>query len=421
MKARWFLGLGIAVGALVAVARLLVAPPGRPAAGAGGEAPPVVGTRLFEGVFDHVRTFAVDSLDTEELYRLAAAGVIEELDDPYAVLVLPGQPVGSLDSASPQGIFLDPGNGTAVVVATVPGSPAALAGVLAGDQLLAVDSIPIDVTHLARGARLLAGEPGTRAALRIRRPGTRGIVLLDLIRGPVPEVAPVVATMLPGQIGLVEVQRFVPAAADSIRAAVEGLRRQGARALVLDLRGTVGGAIGEGAAVADLFLGPRNTLAVSRGRPGAPSDTITDSSASPFDSIPLAVLVDGGTAGAGEVAAGALQDHDRAAVLGDTTFGRGVTQSTYKLSDGVSLRLTTALWITPSGRQIQRPPNAPADSAPAPRVKSDAGRSLFGGGGIVPDRVVPDSGSNDAALAAARRLLLRAGSVRAVLGLVAEP
>lgn len=419
MKARWFLGLGIAVGALVAVARLVVAPPQRPAAG--GEAPPVVGTRLFEGVFEHVRTFAVDSLDSEELYRLAAAGVIEELDDPYAVLLLPGQPAGSLDSASPQGIFLDPRNGTAVVVATVPGSPAAVAGVLAGDQLLAVDSIPIDVTHLARGARLLAGEPGTRAALRIRRPGTRGIVSLDLIRGPVPEVAAVVASMLPGQIGLVEVQSFVPAAADSIRAAVEGLRRQGARALVLDLRGTVGGAIGEGAAVADLFLGPRNTLVVSRGRPGAPSDTITDSSASPFDSIPLAVLVDGGTAGAGEVAAGALQDHDRAAVLGDTTFGRGVTQSTYKLSDGVSLRLTTALWITPSGRQIQRPPNAPADSAPAPRVKSDAGRSLFGGGGIVPDRVVPDTGSHDPALAAARRLLLRAANARAVLGLVAEP
>jgi len=421
VKARWFLGLGIAIGATVAVVRLLVSPPERAAAGAGDEAPPVIGTRLFEGVFDHVRTFAVDSLDAEELYRRAAAGVIEELDDPYAVLVMPGQPVGSLDSAGPQGVFLDRRNGLAVVVATVPGSPAAVAGVLAGDQLLAVDSIPIDVSHLARGARLLAGEPGTTTTLRIRRPGHRGILSLDVTRGPGPEVVPVVATLLPGQIGLIELQSFVPDAPDSIRAAVERLRRQGARALVLDLRGTVGGALRQGAAVADLFLGPRNTLAVSRGRPGAPSDTLADSSVSPFDSIPMAVLVDGGTAGAGEVVAGALQDHDRAAVLGDTTFGRGVTQSTYKLSEGVSLRLTTALWITPSGRQIQRPPNPPADSAPAPRMKSDAGRPLPGGGGIVPDRVVSDSGPNDPVLAAARRLLLRAGSARAVLGLVSEP
>jgi carboxyl-terminal processing protease len=368
-----------------------------------------------------VRTFAVDSLDAEELYRRAAAGVIEELDDPYAVLLMPGQPAGSLDSASPQGMYLDRRNGVAVVVATVPGSPAALAGVLAGDQILAVDSIPIDVTQLARGARLLAGEPGTRTTLRIRRPGTRGIVSLDLIRGAEPEIAPVVASLLPGQIGLVALQRFIPGAADSIRAAVEGLRQRGARSLVLDLRGTVGGAIGQGAAVADLFLGPRNTLAMNRGRPGAASDTLTDTSVSPFDSIPMAVLVDGGTAGAGEVTAGALQDHDRAAVLGDTTFGRGVTQSTYQLSEGISLRLTTALWLTPSGRQIQRPPNPPSDSAPAPRTKSDAGRPLSGGGGIVPDRVVTDSGPNDPVLAAARRLLLRAGSARAVLGLVAEP
>jgi carboxyl-terminal processing protease len=108
-------------------------------------------------------------------------------------------------------------------------------------------------------------------------------------------------------------------------------------------------------------------------------------------------------------------------VLGDTTFGRGVTQSTFPLGEGASLRLTTAFWITPSGRQIQRPPSAAADSAPRPRLRSDAGRPLQGGGGIVPDRIVTDTGSADPILSAARRLLMRAGSVRAVLGLVADP
>jgi carboxyl-terminal processing protease len=134
----------------------------------------------------------------------------------------------------------------------------------------------------------------------------------------------------------------------------------------------------------------------------------------------MAVLVNGGTAGAGEVAAGALQDHDRAAILGATTFGRGVTQSTFPLGGGASLRLTTALWMTPSGRQIQRPPRAAADSTSRPMLKSDGGRPLPGGGGIVPDRAVQDTGTTDLVLAAARRLLLRAGSARAVLGLLGE-
>lgn len=416
VRTRWFLVLGIAIGALVAVVRLLVTPR---APTAGADAPAVPGTALFEGVMSHVRSFSVDSLDAQELYRRAAAGVIEELDDPYAVLVLRGERVAFPDSASPQGLYLDRRDGSAVVVATVAGSPADSAGVEAGDLLLAVDSIPVDALHLDRGMRLLEGEPGTRTTLRLRRQGTRGIISLDVVRGPGREVPALATSLLPGQVGVVELRRFVPFAADSVRAAVESLRRQGARSLVLDLRGAVGGALEQGAALADLFLGPTTTLAVSRRR-GAPSLTLTDSSTSPFDSLPMAILVDGGTAGAGEVAAGALQDHDRAAVLGETTFGRGVTQSSFPLGDGASLRLTTALWMTPSGRQIQRPPQASADSTDRPKLKSDSGRLILGGGGIVPDRAVPDTGTTDQVLAAARRLLLRAGSARAVLGLIGE-
>ena len=418
MRARWFLVIGLGLGALLAAVGLLVK--SRTAAIPEADAPLVPGTRLFEGVFAHVQSFAVDSLDAQELYRRAAAGVIEELDDPYAVLVLPGERIAFPDSASPQGLYLDPRDGAAVVVATIPGSPADSAGVEGGDLLLAVDSIPIDALHLDRGVRLLAGEPGTQVTLRLRRPGTRGIISLDVVRGPGRPGPALASSLLPGQVGVVEIRRFFPSVADSVRAAVDALRRQGARSLVLDLRGAVGGALEEGAALADLFLGPKSTLAVSRGRPGTVSLTLTDSSASPFDSLPMAILVDRGTAGAGEVAAGALQDHDRAAVLGATTFGRGVTQSTFPLRDGVLLRLTTAMWMTPSGREIQRPPRAEADSTPRPKLKSDSGRPLEGGGGIVPDRAILDTGTTDQALAAARRLLLRAGTAKSVVGLIGE-
>jgi carboxyl-terminal processing protease len=417
IQARWFLALGVAGGFIGAGAWYLGRAHPRAA-----DPPKVAGSRLFESVFSHVRTFAVDSLNDQELYRRAASGVIDELDDPYAVLLLSGQSrFFPNDSASPQGLFLDRRDGSVVIVATVRRSPADAAGVRSGDLLLGVDSIPVDPTRLDRVARLLDGKAGTSLILRLRRPGARGVLAIALVRGSVPPEGALVSEGPIGGVGRLSIRRFVPGLANSVRAGLQALRNAGARSLVLDLRGAVGGTLSDGIALADLFLDAGMTIAVSRGRPAADSTSYTDSTPSPFDSLPMAVLVDAGTAGAGEVVAGALQDHDRAAVLGATTFGRGVTQSIFSLDGNASLRLTTALWLTPSGRQIQRPPRpADGDSVPRPKLKSEGGRVLLGGGGIVPDRLVLDSGATDVVLAAARVLLARAGSARAVLALVAE-
>ena len=414
MRRRWFLLIGIGIGAVIAGIRLALTP--RSPEIAATEAPDVEGTRLFQGVFNHVQSFAVDSLGPQELYRRAAAGVIEELDDPYALLIPAGTELASPDALPEQGLFLDRRDESAVVVATVPGSPADSAGLRPGDLLLAVDSTPVDPARLDRTLRLLEGETGSRVILRVRRAGTtRGITAIELVRGPVPPLPAVRASLLADQVAVIAVRRFTAGLTDSIRRSLAALVGQGARALVLDLRGTVGGTLRDGAALADLFLEPGTTLVTSRGRPGTASTTIADSIESSFDSLPIAVLVGRGTAGAGEVAAGALQDHDRAVVLGGVTFGRGVSQSTFPLDDGASLRLTTELWVTPSGRQIQRPPRSRADSSDGPTFKSDGGRTLRGGGGIVPDRIVSDTGSADQALAAARRLLVRATSPKSVL------
>jgi carboxyl-terminal processing protease len=221
-----------------------------------------------------------------------------------------------------------------------------------------------------------------------------------------------------------------------VRGRIEVLRAGGARSLVLDLRRAVGGQLADGVALADLFLDAGRKIAASRGREHSATANFVDSTASPFDSIPLAVLVDAGTAGAGEVVAGALQDNDRAAVLGAITFGRGVTQSTFALADGASVRLTTALWMTPRGRQIQRPPNpadgGPTDGSPAdgrsvagnpvprPKFRSAGGRVLLGGGGIVPDRLVTDTGLADLTLGGARSLLGKAATTRGILALVTD-
>ncbi len=417
MRPRWFLVIGIAAGALGALLWVL----GRGRTGAHVADSPIVGTELFQAVFSHVRSFSVDSLSDQELYRRAAAGVIDELDDPYAVLLLPGrEPPPPADAPASQGLFLDRRDGLVVVVATVPGSPGQLAGVRNGDLLIGVDTIPVDGTRLDQAARMLDGPVGSTVTLRLRRLGTRALQPIELVRGRVPSPGAVDTASLSGGVGRLVIRAFPWGIADSVRLGVESLRAAGAGSLVLDLRGAVGGDLAQGASVADLFLEAGTTTALTQSRRPADSVRFRDSTASPFDSLPIAVLVDEGTAGAAEVVAGALQDHDRAAVLGAITFGRGATQSTFPLGSGASLRLTTALWLTPRGRQIQRPPRrADGDSVPRPKLKSDGGRSLLGGGGIVPDWLIASTGAGDSALALARSILVRGGSTRAVLALVA--
>ena len=414
MRLRWLFGFALAAGAIGAGAWLLYRrQPRRPAA------TPIVGTRLFETVVSHVRTYSVDSLDDDELYRRAAAGIVDELDDPYAVLVLPGRhdPLTE-DAPAPGGLFVDRRDGLIVIVSVVPGSPADSSGLRRGDRLIGVDSTLVDASRLDLSLKLLEGRPGSRVALRVRRSGVRGPVVLEMVRGPV-SWNEAVSAEPEGGVVRIRVRRFVPGLADSVRRRLEAARGAGVRGIALDLRGVVGGGLPDGVALADLFLDPGQRLATSRGRHAGASFALRDSTASPYDSIPLAVLVDGGTAGAAEAAAGALQDHDRAAVLGATTFGRGVTSNSFPLGGGASLRLTTALWMTPSGREIQRPPpRADGDSIPRPRFKTDGGRVVLGGGGIIPDRAIADSGGGDQVLAEARSLLIRAGTARRVLALV---
>jgi carboxyl-terminal processing protease len=415
MRTRWFLALGVGIGALGAALWALTRPKDEVVTDA-----PAVGTVLFEMVFSHVKSFSVDSLSDQELYRRAAAGVIDELDDPYAVLLLPGrEPPLPEDTPAPQGLYLDRRDGLVVVVATVKGSPGEIAGVRSGDRLVGIDTIPIDGSRLDQAARLLDGAAGTSVVLRVRPAGGRTTLLVDVTRGRSPTAGAVESSTLGNGVGRVAVRRFPRGIEDSVRSSVESLRASGVRSLVLDLRGAVGGDINQGVALADLFLESGATIAESRSRQVGTSRSFRDSTLSPFDSLPMTVLVDEGTAGAAEVVAGALQDHDRAAILGAVTFGRGVSQTTFPLGSGASLRLTTALWVTPRGRQIQTPPRpADGDSVPRPKLKSDGGREILGGGGIVPDRVITRSGSGDTVLAQARSILVRAGSTRAVLALV---
>jgi carboxyl-terminal processing protease len=411
MRFRWIFLSAMVVGSLAGAGLLLMR--SRPV---GGEPAPVPGNRLFQSVVEFIRSQSVDSITDEELYRLAASGVVTELDDPYAILSLPGQPRSHFeDRDTPLGLHLERRDGAIVVVAAVAGSPADRAGVRSGDALLGVGSTPVEPQDLERALELLEGPAGSKATLRLQRPGA-GPLSLEVAREPLPAGSAIAGSMLSDGIGVVRVSRVPGGAADSVAAAVEALRRSGMQSLVLDVRRAVGGQLTDAVAIADLFLDSGTVILATRGRSASDAQQLIDSSAARFPELPLVVLIDQGTAGAAEAVAGALQDHDRAAVLGSRSFGRGVTQRDFPLGSGASVRLTTAFWYTPKGRQIQlTEQDTTGGPVPPPSIKSAAGRTLVGGGGITPHQEVVDDGGVDRPLAAATALLAKANSAKAVL------
>jgi carboxyl-terminal processing protease len=212
--------------------------------------------------------------------------------------------------------------------------------------------------------------------------------------------------VLDGGVGYIPLQSFNDSAAEDVAKALLDLKRRGARSFVLDLRGNGGGSLDQALDISDLFLKPGQEIVVVRHR-GKTPEIATASRASVVDSMPIVVMVDGGSASASEIVAGALQDHDRGLVVGTTSFGKGLVQTLFPMEGGWFIKLTTGKWYTPSGRSIQaehdrlgddRFVEYARDSVAGDTVKarpvftSDAGRKILGGGGITPDVVVtPDS------------------------------
>lgn len=384
--------------------------------------------RLFSSVVQTVRTYAVDSLDESSIYRLATSGMLTELGDPYAALIPDTDTAAAKSRIGPapvQGVYLDWLDDLVMVVAVVPGSPAAQAGMRSGDAVLRVDRAVIGNQRPEQVARLLDGAVGTSVKIRLGREHASGPLSVTLVRGPVPPLAPPTFTLADG-VGYLKLSQVDEASVATASEAATSLRAAaGRRGLILDLRGTAAGGLEAAVKLADLFLAEGQTIVVTRGRSGKDLETVTDKTPIVGPDFPMIVLTDRGTGGPAEVVAGALQDHDRAVLLGEETFGRGARYSFYPVGGGMSLRLTTGLWVSPSGRVIQRmpppetPDAVPADSAPPrPKFKTDGGRVVLGGGGITPDREIVgglEADATDRVLAAARDLLARAATPQALI------
>jgi carboxyl-terminal processing protease len=291
------------------------------------------------------------------------------------------------------------GQDTIGVVTVVPGGPSAKAGLRAGDRIVQVDGASaVGWTHQKIRDRL-KGPEGSTVSVTLRRPRRSESLTTTITRGNVPLETVQAQYMMSDRTGYVRLGRFARTTAQELSEALRQLDEQGMERLVLDLRGNAGGLMSMAEKVADEFLVDDQLIVTARSRHEDYGGARYASGEGQFEDRPLIVLVDGRSASASEIVAGALQDHDRALLVGRRTFGKGLVQRQFDLGDGSGLRLTVARFYTPSGRLLQRPDTTAADtllttvdtsSVPdSLRHRTDAGRLVIGGGGIVPDRIVP--------------------------------
>lgn len=377
--------------------------------GASGQGDPTVyqQARLFDDVLSHVADYYVDSLDERQLYRMAIDGMLRELRDPYTSF-LDGRELRSLTEATTGnyggvGLQIEVRDGAIVVVSPLPETPAERAGLRTGDRIVSVNDSSTQRFNQDQAVRALRGPAGSEVHLRVERVGVQELISYHLTRAVIHSRAVRLAAMLDNNVGYIELYGFSEMTANELSAAIDSLKTAGMKALVLDLRWNPGGLLEEGIQVSDMFLDPGQEIVATRGRAQGATRTYSDRAPQRYPNLPLVVLVNGATASASEIVAGALQDHDRAVIVGTTSFGKGLVQSVFPLSNSASLKMTTSKWYTPSGRSIQRPfrtsderdpdEDVRPDTAVRDTFKTDHGRAIRGGGGIGPDVVVrQDSG-----------------------------
>jgi carboxyl-terminal processing protease len=377
--------------------------------------------RLFDDVLGHVSAYYVDSIGETDLYDRATRGMLEQLKDPYSVLLTGDDYKALTEQTSGNyaglGIQIDVRDGWITVVAPLPETPAERAGVATGDQIIEVDGKSTEGWKNDAAVKALRGEAGSKVTITVRRSGVVDPIRFALTRAQIHIRSVPAGTLFDAGVGYISLNPVAETSAEELRSEIGALKAKGMKSLILDLRLNPGGLLDQGVKVADIFLDTKQEIVATRGRARGATKEFFDDAKQSWPELPIVVLVNDGTASAAEIIAGALQDHDRAVVVGTPTFGKGLVQTLFPLGDGVALKLTTARWFTPSGRTIQRIAKNEEDQAEQaaleagdtvpgmlekehsdsairtrPIFHTDAGRVVRGGGGIVPDIVIrPDT------------------------------
>lgn len=374
------------------------------------------GRQLFEEVHRLIAERFVDEVSPDDLYQMAIDGMLKELGDPYTDFLEPADwedlRYSTTGNYGGLGVRIDAKDGWITIVSVLPDTPAQRQGLVIGDRIIEVEGETAENWTPDKAVQVLRGPKGAPVNITVARVGAAQPLHYEIVRDEI-HVVQAQAFMLPGDIGFVQLRGFSRQAQEELVQGIDMLRDAGARGVIFDLRQNPGGLLEEGIQVTDLFLDRGAEVVETRSRLPDQNYVYRAPSGQRYPDLPVVVLVDGWSASASEIVAGALQDHDRAVIVGETSYGKGSVQTLYGLSGDHHMKVTTARWYTPSGRSIQKdfdpdhamrslaasavsisgePVEVPDAHVEREEFRTDGGRIVYGGGGITPDLAVsPDT------------------------------
>ncbi|HJZ40883.1 MAG TPA: S41 family peptidase [Bacteroidales bacterium] len=352
---------------------------------------------IFYSLFRELNFFYVDDTKPDKLIESAIEGMLTSLD-PYTSFIpekdMEDYKFMTTGEYGGIGAIIRRGGDYAMVLEPYENFPAQVAGLKAGDTILSIDGVSTKGKDIATVSELLKGTPNTAIKVKLKRIGTRDVMEKTFTRKKITIPNVPFYDLVEDRVGYIRLSGFTRDAGRETRDALEQLKERGATSIILDLRGNPGGLLIESVNVSNLFIGKDQEIVSTKGKVKQ-WDNIYKTALPPVDTaIPLVVLVNRGSASASEIVAGALQDLDRAIIIGQRTFGKGLVQTTRPLSYNAQLKVTTAKYYIPSGRCIQavdyanRNEDGSVGYIPDSLIREFStrnGRKVFDGGGIVPD------------------------------------
>jgi len=357
----------------------------------------------------------VDTVDMSELVEDAMPQILSELD-PHSAYIGAKNAQESVDelksSFSGIGVSFVIQQDTVNIMSVIKGGPSEKVGLMAGDRIISIDDKPFvgKEVNETEAMQRLKGPKGSKVKLGIRRSGEQKPLSFLIIRGDIPQHTVDASYMIDEHTGYISISKFGESTYPEMLVALAQLNVEGMKNLIIDLRGNRGGYMHPAIQMANVFL-PKNKLVVYTEGRKSPREEFRSDGQGAFQSLPLVVLVDEGSASASEIFAGAIQDNDRGTIIGRRSFGKGLVQQPIEYRDGSIVRLTVARYYTPSGRCIQKPYQKGHDEEyendllaryergeyfspdsirqQGPQYKTSLGRTVYGGGGIMPDIFIP--------------------------------
>lgn len=374
------------------------------------------GVRKLNDVLSYSQRYYIEEVDTPKLVEAAIRGITDELD-PHSFYISAKDFTAVEESFRGDfegiGIEFQIVDDTLTVVSPITGGPSEALGIMPGDRIVKIDGEDCIAITNDQVRDRLRGKAGSKVKVSVSRTGVANLIEYEITRDKIPLYSVDAGLMLKDNTGYISVSRFSETTLNELNEALNDLKQQGMTKLILDLRGNPGGYLSQAVEMADIFIDGEKKIVYTEGRRKDANEEYFASKTTPFEKVPLIVLINHGSASASEIVSGAIQDWDRGLIIGETSFGKGLVQRQFTLPDNSAIRLTISKYLTPSGRSIQRDykdkkkyeeyyanmqdtglnevnniEHVAEQDTSKPLFKTNKGRTVYGGGGITPDYIL---------------------------------